>query len=93
MANPSAPTQLTVKDWFAFVSPIILAIGLLIATGAYIAQVKDNTRRIDAVEERNRQVDIIHDADKDKLSTIDVRTARIESKLEILVSSEKVPRP
>jgi hypothetical protein len=91
--GPSAPTPLSLKDWFAFVSPIILATGLLIATGAYIAQVKDNSRRIDAIEERNHQVDLVHDNDKDKLNTIDVRTARIESKLEILLPAEKVTKP
>ncbi len=85
--------QLTFKDWFGFISPIILVIGLLVATGGYIAEVKNNSLRIDAIEERNHRVDLVHDNDKDKLNTIDVRTARIETKLEILVPSEKVTKP
>ena len=93
MRSAIEPAKLSLKDWVAFVSPIVLVIGVLLAAGAYIAQVKDNTRRIDAIEERNHQVDLVHDSDKDKLNIIDVRTARIETKLEILVPSAKATTP
>lgn len=93
MRTSSAPTRLTIKDWFGFVSPILLAIGLLVATGGYIAQVKDNTRRIETLEQHDLQRSKDREGDKDKLNTIDVRTARIESKLEILLPPSKVTKP
>ena len=93
MRSAIEPAKFSLKDWVAFVSPIVLVIGVLLAAGAYIGQVKDNTRRIDAIEQHEHQVDLVHDSDKDKLNIIDVRTARIETKLEILVPSAKVAAP
>lgn len=93
MPGSTAPRRLTVKDWVAFISPMALVIGSLLAAGNYIAQVKDNTRRIEVLEARNGQRDRDRDSDKDKLNTIDVRTARIESKLEILLPPTKVLKP
>lgn len=81
------------KDWIGLVSPIVLVIGALLAAGNYIAQVKDNTRRIEALESHDKQRGVDRESDKDKLNTIDVRTARIESKLEILLPPSKVTKP
>ncbi|MGN6124858.1 MAG: hypothetical protein ACTHOJ_18080 [Sphingomonas oligoaromativorans] len=60
---------------------VITCAGGLLVGGDYIAQLKDNTRRIAALEQ---------DAQKrnDLLTQIDVRTARIEAKLEMLTTSD-----
>ena len=79
---PDEPTRLTWKDWLLAISPAVLLIGAIISGGTYISQIKDNARRLDALE---RKVD-----DRDtKLNTIDVRTARIEAKIEVLIPREK----
>lgn len=75
MANP-----VPAFTWRDLWQPIALAItvgGVLIAGGGYITQVKENTRRIDAVEQR-----------VELLRSIDTRTARIEAKLEILAPAK-----
>lgn len=78
MADASPP------KWLGFVpaiSLVVVVIGAILATGGVIAQVRDNTRRIDAVE---RRVEL--------LQTIDTRTARIEAKLEVLAQPrDKAP--
>lgn len=72
------------SKWLGFVpaiSLLIVVVGALLATGGVIAQVRDNTRRLDAVE---RKVEL--------LQTIDTRTARIEAKLEVLAQPrDKTP--
>jgi hypothetical protein len=61
----------------------MVAIAGAIATcGGYINQVKEHERRISALEARDQQ-----------LTNIDVRTARIEAKLEILTGNREGPRP
>lgn len=73
-ASPSPPR------WLAF-TPLV---GALIAIGSVgwnvagtTAQVRDNTRRIEKLEARQEARDSL-------LATIDVRTARIEGKLELI---------
>lgn len=75
MANP-----VPAFTWRDLWQPIALAVtigGVLIGCGGYITQVKENTRRIDAVEQR-----------VELLRAIDTRTARIEAKLEILAPAK-----
>ena len=77
--------RLSWKDWLLAISPAVLLIGAILSGGTYISQIKDNGRRIEALE---RKVD-----DRDaKLNTIDVRTARIEAKIEVLIPREKAPQ-
>ena len=55
----------------------VVSAGALIAGGGYISQLRDNTRRLDALEQR-----------VELLRSIDTRTARIEDKLEVLVPEQ-----
>ncbi|WP_343526752.1 hypothetical protein [Sphingomonas sp.] len=75
---PSAPGW---KDWIPVLSFAVVIAGALIAGGGYISQLRDNTRRLDALEQR-----------VELLRSIDTRTARIEAKLEVLVP-DKEHRP
>ena len=62
------------RDWIPVLSFAVVIAGALIAGGGYISQLRDNTRRLDALEQR-----------VELLRSIDTRTARIEAKLEVLV--------
>jgi hypothetical protein len=62
------------KEWVPVLSFAVVIAGALIAGGGYISQLRDNTRRLDALEQR-----------VELLRSIDTRTARIEAKLEVLV--------
>ncbi|WP_047867194.1 hypothetical protein [Sphingomonas paucimobilis] len=79
MAEP--PTSPSWKDWLPVASFFVVIAGALLAGGGYISQLRDNTRRLDALEQR-----------VELLRSIDTRTARIEAKLEVLVP-EKGGRP
>ncbi|WP_152680147.1 hypothetical protein [Sphingomonas paucimobilis] len=80
MADPPA-TGFNWKEWVPVLSFAVVIAGALIAGGGYISQLRDNTRRLDALEQR-----------VELLRSIDTRTARIEAKLEVLVP-EKDHRP
>ncbi len=69
------------KDWLPVASFFVVIAGALLAGGGYISQLRDNTRRLDMLEQR-----------VELLRSIDTRTARIEAKLEVLVP-EKEHRP
>jgi len=91
MSNNVVVTQLPRspwKEWLPVITLVLTLAGALLIGGGYIAELKDNTRRIEALEQ---------DAQKrnDLLTQIDVRTARIEAKLEMLTSSDvsRVGRP
>lgn len=75
MATP-APA-FTWRDLWQPIALVITVGGVLVTGGGYITQVKENTRRIDAVEQR-----------VELLRSIDTRTARIEAKLEILAPAK-----
>lgn len=77
-APPTGPSW---RDWIPVLSFAVVIAGALIAGGGYISQLRDNTRRLDALEQR-----------VELLRSIDTRTARIEAKLEVLVP-EKGGRP
>ncbi|WP_433910364.1 hypothetical protein [Sphingomonas yabuuchiae] len=81
MADPPPPSGPVWKDWIPALSFAVVLAGALIAGGGYISQLRDNTRRLDALEQR-----------VELLRSIDTRTARIEAKLEVLVP-EKEHRP
>ena len=69
-------------DWIA----LIMSLGALVWNAAvYPEKVSNNLRRIEALEQRE-------EGRSDKLNTIDVRTAKIEAKLDILMG-EKPFRP
>ena len=73
MAEPPS-TGPNWRDWIPVLSFAVVIAGALIAGGGYISQLRDNTRRLDALEQR-----------VELLRSIDTRTARIEAKLEVLV--------
>ncbi|KTW00456.1 hypothetical protein [Sphingomonas sanguinis] len=81
MADPPPQSGPVWKDWIPALSFAVVLAGALIAGGGYISQLRDNTRRLDALEQR-----------VELLRSIDTRTARIEAKLEVLVP-EKEHRP
>lgn len=66
-----APTPPPWKDWWPAIGVLIVLIGSIATVGSYIGQVKDNTRRIDRIEE--------------KLEPLDARMARIETKLDLII--------
>lgn len=80
MADPPS-TGANWREWIPVLSFAVVIAGALIAGGGYISQLRDNTRRLDALEQR-----------VELLRSIDTRTARIEAKLEVLVP-EKGERP
>jgi hypothetical protein len=86
MAAPNRPSGFNWKDWLPVITVAALLISAMLSGGGYISQLQDNTRRIGAIEAKS-------DGRDDKLNTIDVRTARIEAKLELLTTDEKVHRP
>ena len=67
------PPRVTWKDWWAPAAIVITLMGAVLTVGGYINEVQEHERRIAALEDRDKQ-----------LSIIDVRTARIEAKLEVL---------
>jgi ketopantoate hydroxymethyltransferase len=77
--------------------PIAIVVGAVMAAGGYVTQGKDTTQRVELVEGRidRIQQDRARERvqDTDKLQTIDVRTARMETKLELLVPAVKAARP
>lgn len=75
------------KDWLLAISPAIAVGGALLAGGGQIAQVKENTRGIETLSRRVDAFELKNGERDDKLNTIDVRTARIEAKLEVLLPS------
>jgi hypothetical protein len=72
------------------ISLIIVIAGVVLASGGYIATLKDHTRRIDQLE-----ADARTDAKTrtEMLQQLDLRLARIEVKLEMMAppKSEKAP--
>jgi hypothetical protein len=79
--------------WAPFVpviSLIVVIAGVVLASGGYIATLKDNTRRIEQLE-----TDARTDAKTrtEMLQQLDLRLARIEVKLEMMAppKSEKAP--
>jgi len=78
----ASPSRTTWKDWIPVVTAAAVLVGALLAVGGYIAQVKDHERRLVVLEQKRDSVD-------DKLQVIDVRTARIEGKIETLLPADK----
>lgn len=74
------------KEWLPVITVAALLISAMLSGGGYISQLQDNTRRIGAIETKS-------DGRDDKLNTIDVRTARIEAKLELLALDGKERQP
>ena len=85
----TARNRLTWRDWLTAMSPVAVLIGAAMAVGGNFSEVRDHERRIEVLEQSSR-------ADKaqsdDKLNTIDVRTARIEAKLEVLTPAKETLR-
>lgn len=73
------------RDWITAMSPVAVLIGAAMAVGGNFSEVKDHERRIEVLEQSSRLDKAQSD---DKLNTIDVRTARIEAKLEVLSPKE-----
>lgn len=64
-------------DWVPVFAVLITVIGALLTIGKSWGDMQENTRRIDALEARADKRD-------DQLHQIDLRTARIEAKLDAL---------
>jgi hypothetical protein len=86
----SAPSARALwKDWWPAMSVAAVLFGAVLTGGGYIATVKDDHARLDALEAREAQHDRDRMTDHDALSTIDVRTARIEAKIEVLLPVDR----
>lgn len=88
MTTPAPPRA----KWLDFLPVISLAIvlaGILLASGGYISELKENTRRIAQLETEARAD---AKARTEMLQQLDLRLARIEVKLEMMVPpKEKAP--
>ena len=85
MTLPAAPRA----RWLDFLPVISLAVvlaGILLASGGYISQLKENSRRIDQLE-----IDARADAKArtEMLQQLDLRLARIEVKLEMMLPGKE----
>ncbi len=89
MSDDSFPTRVGWKDWLLGFAPLVVVITALLAGGSYIGQVRENTRRVELLEQRNTSRDTQRELDRDQLQVIDVRTARIEAKLEVLLPAKE----
>ena len=77
MTNPDPPPRVTWKDWIPAISLALIMFGMVWTFGGYVTQLQNQARDIEALKIEVRQR-------TDLLNQIDVRTARIEAKLEIL---------
>lgn len=73
MASYPSPPPTTWKDWVPVVGLAITFLGMIYFAGELAGEVRDDTRRIAALEVK-----------MDTINQIDARTARIEGKLEML---------
>jgi hypothetical protein len=78
----SAPAWLA---WLPVITTLLLIAGFLWAGGGKMDELANHERRLTALETKR-------DTDADKLNVIDVRTARIEAKLEVLVPTNAEQR-
>lgn len=84
MASVPPPYRPTWKEWAPVVSAIGILVGASITSGGVLEKVQEALRRIAAIEAREDQRDRDRTADIEKLNAIDVRTARIETKIDVL---------
>ena len=82
---PEAPPRPSWKDWLPLVALAISILGFASWFGGSVSRDEDIARRTTILKQREDLRDRDRTEDKDKLNTIDVRTARIESKLEVLL--------
>lgn len=83
-SNPTGPPRVPWRDWLPVVSAAGLLMGAAFFNGGSVEKQNDALRRIAAIEVRQDQQDREHISDIDKLNKIDVRTARIETKIDVL---------
>lgn len=70
------------QDWIPVAAVLITIVGALLIIGKSWGEMQDNTRRIEALEARADKRD-------DQLHQIDVRTVRIEAKLDALTPEDR----
>jgi len=76
------PSRYSWRDWVPVITAFVMLAGMLLTAGGILNQVKDHERRLSILEQKRDAVD-------DKLNVIDVRTARIEGKIETLMPDSK----
>ncbi|BCA57672.1 hypothetical protein [Sphingomonas sp. HMP6] len=86
---PDVPPRPSWKDWLPFIALAISILGFASWFGGSVSRDEDIARRTTILEQREDLRDRDRSEDKDKLNTIDVRTARIESKLEVLLAPKE----
>lgn len=88
MTTP-APPRAKWLDFLPVISLALLLAGIVFGGGGYITQLKENTRRIDQLETEARTD---AKARTEMLQQLDLRLARIEVKLEMMVPpKDKAP--
>lgn len=86
-ADETSPSRVTWKDWIPAISLALVLLGTVWTFGGYVSQLQEQSRDIEALKADVKQR-------ADLLNQIDVRTARIEAKLEILTGKpERDVRP
>lgn len=85
MPNPSPRTQ-AFRDWGPAVAVITAILSAVLFIGGTMQQVKQSAADISEIK-RERE------GDRDKLNTIDVRTARIDATLQTLVPPDRRSAP
>lgn len=76
-----APSRVRLSEWVSLGGLVMVIVGMIWAGGGYLEQIHNNTRRIETLEASDKQR-------TDTLTQIDVRTARMEAKLEVLLPKE-----
>lgn len=84
MVTDATPNRILWRDWLPVISAAGLLMGAAFFNGGSIEKQNDALRRISAIEIRLDQQDKDHIGDIEKLNKIDVRTARIETKIDVL---------
>lgn len=79
MSDAAPPARVTWKDWTPVIALLMTVGTVIVGGGKYLGQIEDNTRRITAIETDAHQRD-------EKLNQIDLRSERIETKLDLLIT-------
>ena len=88
MTAPAPPRQRWL-DYLPAISLAVVLFGGAQAGGGYLSQLKDNTRRIEQLEKDGREKEALR---TEMLQKLDLRLARIEVKLEMMVpAKDKAP--
>lgn len=76
-------------DYLPVFSLLLVIAAMILTSGGYIGQIKENTRRIEQLEKDARDDAKVR---TEMLQQLDLRLARIEVKLEMMAPAKEKPR-